>query len=307
MKGILLLGGSGFVGQQLLKRLYSQHSEIYVIARSAHQLPQMAGVTCYRDSLDNVTLLETLLPRCQVVIHLASDSTPGSSACQPTFEISNNLLPTLRFLEVLQKYEQVNLIYISSGGAVYGNPPQPFVSEDSPLMPLSYYGAGKAASEKFIIAFAHQTQRPVIIIRPANFYGPEQPYRTGFGIVSTIFQRILAQQPLTIWGDGENVRDYLYITDFIELCTQLMAQPMTAVKIYNAGSGQGTTLNQLCSLIEQVAGRPVTRHYLPARAVDVRRVVLDATRLQQDYGWSPRVDLITGLTLTWQWFITSAR
>jgi UDP-glucose 4-epimerase len=319
-QGILILGGTGFVGRQLLKRLHPQHPEIYVIARSSHTLPTLSGVHCYTDSLDNLALLNTILPHCKTVIHLASDSTPGSSALQPTFEATNNLLPTLRFLEILQKYEHVSLIYTSSGGAIYGNPTAQLVKENDPLAPLSYYGAGKAALEKFIMAFCQQSQHHAIILRPTNFYGPEQPYRKGFGVIPTIFQTILTKKPLQIWGDGENVRDYLYISDFIDLCIQLIDEPvahnnirgssfftektLTSNSIYNVGSEQGTTLNQLCSLIEEMTQMPVIRQYKDARAVDVKRIVLDCSRLHEDYHWYPRIDLKTGLTKTWKWFNT---
>jgi UDP-glucose 4-epimerase len=304
-QGILILGGAGFVGRHLLKRLTGNHPEIYVISRHADLFPtKLAGLQCYADSLDNLELLATLLPRCQTVIHLASSSTPGSTASQPTFEVVNNLLPTLRFLEVLQKYEHVSLIYLSSGGAIYGNATAPLVAEETLLTPLSYYGAGKAAIETFILTFCQQAQRPAIILRPANFYGPEQPHRQGFGIVSTIFHLLQSQQPLEIWGDGEVVRDYLYIDDFIDLCVQLLASPFQhqGAKIYNVGSEQGTTLNQLCTLIEQVTQTTIQRHYRPSRKVDVKRIVLNCARLHEDYSWYPRTDLLTGLTATWQWY-----
>lgn len=304
--GILLLGGSGFVGQQLLKQLPSQPGPIYVLARSAPPVNQPPGVTWYRDSLDNVNLLDKLLPQCQWVLYLASDSTPGSSALQPSFELSHNLLPMVRFLEVLQRYPAVKLLYVSSGGAVYGNPGAGLARETTPLFPISYYGAGKAALEKFIIAFSQQSQRTVIIVRPSNFYGPEQPHRPGFGVIATLFQHILSGQTLPIWGDGEAVRDYLYITDFVALCLALLQQPVVGagVKIYNAGSGQGTTLNQLCLQLEAITQRPVLRQYQPARNLDVRHIVLDCTQARQDYGWSPTVDLQQGLRLTWDWVRT---
>jgi len=309
LQGILILGGSGFVGRRLLKRLYPQHSEIYVIARSAHTLPLLDGVTRYTDSLDNLELLNELLPKCHTVVHLASGSTPGSSALQPTFEAGNNLLPTLRFLESLHKQEPVNLIYVSSGGAVYGNPTSALVREDAPLFPLSYYGAGKVALEKFIGAFCLQAHRSATILRPANFYGPEQLFRSGFGIVPTILHHLQVGKPLQIWGDGENVRDYLYVDDFVELLVQLIDHPtaQTHASIYNVGSEQGTTLNQLCHFIEQITGLTIERQYQLSRAVDVRRIVLDCNRIHQDYHWFPRTDLLTGLTLTWQCFSSANR
>jgi len=303
-QGILVLGGTGFVGRHLVTQLAGIYPNIYVISRSAHRLPTLTGVHSYADSLDNLKLLNMLLPQCQVVIHLACSSTPGSSALQPTFEAVNNLLPTLRFLETLQQYPQVSLIYLSSGGAIYGQTTAPLVKEDSPLNPVSYYGAGKAAIEKFIMAFCQQMQRPAIILRPANFYGPEQPYRRGFGIIPTIFHLLQSGQALEIWGNGEAVRDYLYIDDFVELCIQLIEQPPTnpIAKIYNVGSEQGISLNQLCDLMDKITQTLIKRHYQLSRAVDVQRIVLDCSQLHQDYQWFPKVNLEKGLMDTWEWF-----
>ncbi|MCK5685273.1 NAD-dependent epimerase/dehydratase family protein [bacterium] len=305
-KGILILGGTGFVGRQLIHRLLQKKIEVYVIAGSAYTLPRLPGLHNYSDSLDNEELLKQILPLCHTVFHLASNSTPGTSSIQPTFEASNNLLPTLRFLDILHQFKDVSLIYFSSGGAIYGNPDKSPVTEQCPTNPLSYYGAGKAAIEKFIIAFCQQSQHHATILRPSNFYGPEQPFRRGFGIIPTIFHHILTDQTLTLWGDGSNSRDYLYIDDIIDLCIKLIESPNknTDVKIFNVGSGLGTTLNDLCDIIEEVSNTKIKRRYIKSRTVDVQSIVLDCTKLQKAYNWHPGINLETGLSNTWQWFKT---
>lgn len=301
---VLLLGGTGFVGSRLMARLHALGREVYVISRKAHTLPALGNCHRFSDSLDNVALLDDVLPRCATVFHLASTSTPGSSAMQPAFEASNNLLPTLRFLETLQRHPNAELVFLSSGGAIYGNVAAESIIEDAPLLPLSYYGAGKAAVEKFIAAYCTQLDRAAVILRPANFYGPGQPYRAGFGVVPTIFQHINTGKRFEIWGDGNNIRDYLYIDDFLELCVTLMekASRKVGVHIYNAGSGKGTTLNTLCEMASKVSGKKLGREYKSLRAVDVRRVVLDSQAVHRDYGWSAKTRLEDGLSATWEWF-----
>lgn len=303
-QNILLLGGTGFVGKYLLNRLYQKQLNIHVVARNAHTLPKLAGVHYYADLLDNPSMLGKILPCCQKVVHLVSNSTPGSSYLQPSFEGEKNILPTLRFLEILQQYPKTQLIYFSSGGAVYGNPETQLVSENAPLLPQSYYGAGKAALEKFIIAFCQQLQRSAVILRPANLYGPGQPYRSGFGIIPTIFHTVISKKPLPILGGGEVVRDYLYISDLIDLCIKLIEETVVhnSVKIYNVGSGRGYTLNQLCLLIEKVTNTKIIRQYQPSRPVDIKQIVLDCRHIYEDYHWAPKVDLPTGLAITWEWF-----
>ena len=306
-KAILILGAGGFVGKQLINCLSQNgYSKIHAVGHHVDRFPPLPGVYYHSANIDNVSLLNDLLPECQQVFHLACASTPGSSVLGPVFEIEHNLLPTLRFLEVMKNYPHVSLVYLSTGGALYGNaiPVAMQVQEQTPPAPLSYYGAGKAALEHFITAFCNQQQRSSVILRPANFYGPLQSYKPGFGIVPTIFNCLSLNQPLQIWGDGEVVRDYLFITDFIELCLTLAKSPPTQIgaKIYNVGSQQGTSLNGLCDLIEKITGESIQRQYHISRNVDVQRIVLDCSRIYQDYHWTARTDLLTGLDLTWHWF-----
>lgn len=300
---VLLLGGTGFVGRRLMARLHEAEREIYVISRKAHTLPVLENVHRFSDSLDNTALLDEILPCCSTVFHLASTSTPGSSAMQPAFEASNNLLPTLRFLEILQRHPATDLIFLSTGGAIYGNTEGCSMSECLHLSPLSYYGAGKAALEKFIIAYCTQLERNAIILRPANFYGPGQPYRPGFGVVPAIFHHIKNSKNFEIWGDGNNVRDYLYIDDFIDLCVTLAENSisLTGVRVYNSGRQEGVTLNALCEMACKVTGKALHRTYKDSRSVDVRRVILDCSAVRRDYAWEAHTGLEEGLTATWLW------
>lgn len=301
-EGLLVLGATGFVGKRLLDRLQTRYPEIYAIARSADELQWNNTVHAYSASIDNQELLKKILPQCKTVIHLASDSTPGSSALQPSLEATVNLLPSLRFLEYLQDYDHISLIYLSSGGTVYGTQASDLVAEDVALSPISYYGAGKASLEKFILAYCSQTQGAATILRPSNFYGPGQPYRRGFGVVPTIFRHILTGETMQIWGDGKTIRNYLYIDDFVDLCVKLIDNTEKGVKIYNVGSAVETTLNELCESIENATNMPVKRQYQAARQVDVKRIVLDCTRIREVHGWTPRTNLHDGLKNAWKWF-----
>lgn len=302
-QAVLLLGGGGFVGRHLT-RLLAEKRPVYVLSRQISHLPALKGVTYLPTSLADTGALQRVLPECGVVFHLASDSTPGTSARQPMFETTHNLNPSLQFLTCLQDFPNIHLIHLSSGGAIYGDPDEQFVIEDAPLKPLSYYGAGKVALEAFITAFCHQCGATATTLRPSNLYGPGQDYRPGFGIIPTILHYQKTGKTLEIWGDGETVRDYLYIEDFMRLCQALLTKPQEGKghSIYNAGSGWGHSLNQLCATVEQVTGQTVAREYHPARSVDVRRVVLDSGRLASDYNWKAQTSLYQGLEKTHQWF-----
>lgn len=193
---VLLLGG-GFIGIALAKRLAEDGRQVHVIAR--HVLPNNADTfAVHIGDLGDPALLEKFSHQCSTVIHLASATLPGSSARNPTREL-DNLVPTLQLLETMQHWENVHMIFMSSGGTVYGNPTANPVSENAPLIPLSNHGAGKVALEGFLHAF-RATGHPVTILRTSNAYGPGQNMRAGFGLVRTLLEHARSGESIDIWG-----------------------------------------------------------------------------------------------------------
>lgn len=278
--GVLLLGCAGFISSALAKRPERDKVSAHIIGRH------------------DTERLEQVLPQCGTVIHLASATTPGSSARHPGLELANLAL-TLRLLELLQEQPQIHLIFFSSGGTVYGNPERLPVTEDTPIAPLSNYGAGKAAQENFCQAFRAQNHA-VTILRPSNAYGPGQTTKYGFGLIRTMLEHARVGTTLDIWGDGENVRDFIYIDDIVEAILHLIKLPQDS-GTYNLGSGMGYSVNQVRGIVEAACGKELQTIYRPARGIDVRGVVLDNTRLNARLGWQPAVGLADGVARTWNW------
>jgi UDP-glucose 4-epimerase len=276
---VLLLGGTGFIGSALAKRLKQEKTSAHVLGR-----------------LD-VERLEHVLPQCGTVIQLASATTPGSSATQPHLEL-DNLALTLRLLTRLKQQPETHLIFFSSGGTIYGNPDRLPVTEDSPIAPLSNHGAGKASQEAFFQA-ARAQGHAVTILRPSNAYGPGQRLKSGFGLVRTMVEHARTGIPLEIWGDGENVRDFIYIDDIVEACTRFIKLPEDS-GTYNLGTGIGFSINQVRGLVEATTGTELRAVYRPARGTDVRSVVLDNSRLNARLGWQPGIGLAQGVASTWE-------
>lgn len=277
---ILLFGGSGFIGSVLARRLNGAGHVVHVLGR--------------RDA----DRLAQLLPRCGTVVHLASATTPGSSARHPEMEM-NNLAPMLHLLERMQHHPGAHLIFFSSGGAIYGNAAQLPTGENMPLAPLSCYGAGKAALEMFCQAFRSQGHA-VTILRPSNAYGPGQVLRSGFGLVRTMLEHARNHTPMDIWGDGQTIRDFIYIDDVVEACEGLIAMPSDC-STYNLGSGVGHSINQVKRIVERVTGSELKTVCHPVRDIDVRSVVLDISRLEKSLSWRPRYSLEDGIRCTWNW------
>lgn len=304
-KGILIIGSAGFVGTSLLYRLINSGHKIFTISTRPHLSPIISGVNSYVASVDNEKVLGEVLPFCNIVFYFASHSTPGFSAHKPSIEAEANLLPCLRFLEILGGYKETLLVYLSSGGAVYGDSVYDVNSENLPLKPLSYYGAGKAAIEKFLLAYQIQTENKILILRPSNLYGPGQSIQEGFGIIPTVYQKVLEGCPVSIWGDGQAIRDYLHINDFMNLCEIIIANrtvPTYRRRIYNVGSGQGISLNDLLGMVEELIGAEIQKDYQKLRGVDVDKNVLNCSRIKEDYNWNVEYNLKRGLAETWQWF-----
>lgn len=276
---VLLLGGGGFIGSALASRLKQEGTPVLILGRHDGER------------------LEHTLPQCRAVIHLASSTTPGSSARHPSLEL-DNLALTLRLLDLLQSQPEIHLIFFSSGGTIYGNPDQLPVTEDSAIAPLSNHGAGKAAQEAFCQTFRTQGHA-VTILRPSNAYGPGQTMRHGFGLIRTMLEHARCDTPLEIWGDGKSIRDFIYIDDVVEATARLIKRPQDS-DTYNLGNGIGYSINQVKSIVEAVCGKGLNTMYRPARNVDVRSVVLDNSRLNAQLGWQPAIGLAEGVARTWK-------
>lgn len=303
-KNIMIVGGRGFAGLTLLKHLNGLYDEIHVLTQRPFINDSSNKITYhYVNDLQGKTL-DNLLAQCSAVIYLASNSTPGSSAEQPLFELHNNIQPAFAFIEHLQQHHHIHFIYVSSGGAIYDTRyylDQP-ITEDHLISPPSYYGAGKVAIEAFLMAFSHQFNHPVTLLRPSNFYGVGQPRKKDFGLIRTIFDSLITNQPIEIWGDGENKRDYIYIDDFAQACIACLNNtPSKTTHIFNVGSGFGYSINEICAKIETVTSMSLTRQYKSPRTVDIRKITLNYRHLHQITGWIPTVTLDEGLNRMWTW------
>ncbi len=289
------------MGTALSEHLLRKGWTVHIVSRSFSGVFQ-ENLIFHQGSMDDKALVEKILPECETVIHLASGTTPGSSAGKPLMETDRNILPTLRFLDIFRTCGNQRMIFVSSGGTLYGNPETVPVNEKQILSPLSYHGAGKIAIEAFVQAFAYECGKHVTILRPSNLYGPGQSLRQGFGFIRTVLEHLHRGTQMEIWGDGESVRDFLYIQDMVNIIDLLINSP-AHTDIYNAGAGKGHSLNTVIKTAEKVCGKNLSVKYQAARQVDVRKVVLDCTKIREKQGWEAETSLEKGIVLTWEWIL----
>jgi UDP-glucose 4-epimerase len=302
-EAILVLGAGGFIGRNLTQSLAKRGIPVIAVSRSdshgAHALIEKV-VGDFRDPAQ----FEPLLRRSRAVVHLATTSTPGTSAAQPLAEVETNLHFTAALLQALHVHPQVELLYMSSGGSLYADTTIEPSRESARLQPRSYHGAAKLAAETFISAWCHQTGGKVTILRPSNVYGPGQPERKGFGVVPAAFGTMLRNEVMHIWGDGNARRDYIYIDDLIELCALALTTPKPpgVVRTFNACSGISVSLNELLAIMESVTGKSLQRSYDQGRAVDASCIAMDSSLAAQVFGWRHQTSLAEGLRRTWEQF-----
>jgi UDP-glucose 4-epimerase len=235
-----------------------------------------------------------------IVMHLVSTTLPKGSNDDPVYDVQSNLVGTLQLLNVMVAKGVSRMIFISSGGTIYGNPRYLPVNEDHPTEPRVSYGITKLAIEKYLLMYQQLHGIRATILRVANPYGERQRIETAQGAVGVFLSRALRGEPLEIWGDGSVTRDYVYVGDVAEAFAKAV-QYQGRLSVFNISAGLGTTLLELIKILENVLGREIACRFHPARAIDVPVNILDNTLAGGELGWHPNVRLPEGIAKTAHW------
>ena len=301
---VLVIGGNGFIGSRLMLALRDRGDSVIVVDRfPARTDVDWHEVRYLQADFHDHDVLDEVLPGVQQVYHSASCTVPSTADADPVLDIQGNLLGTHALLAAMRRHGVRRICYFSSGGTVYGNPQAIPVAESHPLAPISSYGIVKVAVERYLGMFQRQGWLDPVVVRPSNPYGPGQAVDGAQGAVAVFLGRALTGQGVQVWGDGETVRDYIFIDDLIRLT--LLAAGSACGAAFNAGSGVGTSLNDLCDRVRRGTGQALVAEDREGRAFDVRAIVLDVSRAWRELGWAPKVDIDTGIQLTWQALITT--
>jgi UDP-glucose 4-epimerase len=296
---VLVLGGNGFIGSHVVDALLAAGHAVRVLSRRPEAFrPPLAGVTYLAGDLSDQVLLLQALDGVEAVFHLAGSTVPATAEADPVADVQSNLIGTLGLLQAMERAGVRRLVYLSSGGTVYGVPEVTPVPETHLLRPVGSYGIVKVAIEHYLAREVRSGLLPVVI-RASNPYGPRQSGRGIQGFISAAMTALLRGTQVEIWGDGSVVRDYLHVQDLAALC--LHGLSATGPVTVNGGSGRGLSLRAVLAALEQVTGQEIRPTYRPGRAVDVPVSVLDVTRAREVFGWQPRIALEDGLAQTWDW------
>ena len=301
---ITVFGGGGFIGSAIVDRLLKDGHELRIFERPRidpyRQFSNSEQVEWLTGDLMSVHDVSNAIDGVDVVVHLVSTTLPKSSNDDPIYDVQSNLVASLQLLNAMVTKQVRKIVFISSGGTVYGNPSYLPMDECHPTEPRLSYGITKLAIEKYLLMYQHLHGIKANILRVSNPYGERQRVESSQGAVAAFLSKAMNKQPLEIWGDGSVIRDFIYISDVAEAFAKVVNYDGKN-SIFNISSGVGTSLNELILNLDSLFGSKVDCNYLPSRIFDVPVSILDNSLAKQELAWSPIVSLEDGLARTFDW------
>ena len=305
---ILVLGADGFIGGNLTKCLMKKNN-IEVIAfdlfrdNKARNIPSSKNLKLFSGNFLNKDDLRRALSGVDYVFHLISLTTPGSSMNDPLIDVETNIKGTITLLDECVKSGVKRVIFSSSGGAIYGNQESDGFSEDDKTNPISPYAISKLTIEKYLEYYRVHFGLEYLILRYSNPYGPGQNVKGSQGVIPIFLNLVKNDDIINVFGNGENIRDYIFIDDLIDMTLRLYDQD-NLHRIYNVGSGESFSINDIIAIIRKITMKDVNVKYLPARSIDVDKVRMDTKRVFQEIGKKKMSALNDGVKKTWDWIIS---
>ncbi len=296
----LVLGGNGFIGSHVVDKLLAEGHAVRVFDRSPERFRALLPSVDYRlATFDDVPALAEALEGIDVVFHLISTTVPSTSNKDLVYDIESNLVGTIRLLELMRDSNSCRIVFLSSGGTVYGIPECSPIPESHPLRPICSYGVVKIAIENYLQMYQHLYGIEYVVLRASNPYGERQGHHGVQGVIGTFMCKTLAGERVEIWGDGSVVRDFIYVSDLAGFC--VCAGDSNVIGTFNVGSGKGHSINDIVATLSSVSGKEIKPIYRSERSYDIPCVVLDITKVKEYFPGKLCTDLLEGIEKTWVW------
>ena len=302
---VLVIGGNGFIGSHVVDVFLQQGHSVRVFDRQPERFRAALPGVDYRfgSFADRMAVIDAMAGT-EAVVHLVSTTFPGTADLDPRTDVQDNLVGTINLMDSMLALGIKRIMFLSSGGTVYGVPETVPIPETHPLRPINSYGIVKATIEHYLEMYRRTRGLSPVVIRASNPYGPRQGHVGVQGVISTFLHRIRAEEPIEVWGDGSILRDYIDVRDLAALCATAATGSVEGT--FNGGSGRGVTITEIISTVAEITGTSITPVFRPGRAVDVQRSVLDVSRAAETFGWHGRIGLREGIAEYWDWLRTQA-
>lgn len=300
---VLVTGGAGFIGSNLVELLVAHNHEVIVLDNLS------TGYKCNLDRFDvrliegdirDKELVEKAAVGVEAIFHLAASIGNVKSLTNPQEDSEVNVIGTLNVLEAARKNNVSRVVY-SSSAAIFGELITMPIAEDHPQNPDSPYGVSKLAGEKQVLCYAKLYDITAVCLRYFNVYGVRQRYDAYGNVIPIFANRLMNGKPLTIFGDGEQTRDFVNVKD-VAKANFYAATVAKKTEVYNVGCGQNITINQLAQYVQEASGIQTTIEYAPPRKGEVLHCRADISRLKHDLGFEPEADMRAGLNEYFNWF-----
>jgi UDP-glucose 4-epimerase len=297
----VVLGGAGFLGMNLCRDLVGKVKHLRAVGRRSRPDGLPDDVEWIQGDFADAQAVAGAVAGCDVVFHLINASTPASANSNMVADVQNNVLCSLALLQACRNASVRRLVFVSSGGTIYGIPSVLPTPEDAPTSPITAYGISKLSIEKYLYLYEFAYGLSYRVLRVANPFGPYQTAAKGQGVIAAFMQSTLLGCPIEIWGDGTIVRDYIYVDD-VSRALIAAATHEGADRVFNVGSGKGKSLIEIVSTIEQALGRPIEVRFREGRKVDVPVSILDIHRAAVGLSWTPEADFEAAIATTLAWY-----
>ena len=296
---ILVTGGAGFIGANLIRRLLELGYGVTVLDNlSAGRIEYLDGldVVLSEGDVRDATFVEGAVPGHDAVVHLAAQTGVPGSLENPRFDCDVNVLGTLNLLEACRATGS-RMVFASSNAPLGRQ--EPPATEDKAPLPVSPYGASKLAAEGYCLAYHGSWGVETVVFRFANVYGPYSAHK--HSVVAKFMKEVLAGEQIVIDGDGGQTRDFVHVSDLCRAITLAIADD-TAGEVFQLATGVERSILELADMIRTVTKQPMLAEHGPQRQGDVRRNFSDVSKAAKVLGWRPEVALEDGLAMTWDWF-----
>ncbi|MCK2008758.1 NAD-dependent epimerase/dehydratase family protein [Peribacillus sp. Aquil_B8] len=298
MKAIVT-GGAGFIGSHLVEELILNGAEVHVLDNmiSGHKEYVHPNAIIHTEDICSEAAVQIIArEKLDVVFHLAAQADVSRSIIEPQYDADVNINGTINILRACHESSVSKLIFSSTSG-VYGNLQRELISEDDPTGPISYYGLSKLTAESYIRLFHQLYGLPYTILRYGNVYGPRQTAKGEGGVVAVFLEKLKKGMPLSIHGDGEQTRDFIYVKDIVH--ANIASVNRGNQETIQVSTAQKTSVNQLLEMLTQIHGSKVSTLHSAARTGDIKHSCLDNRKARQSLNWYPKTDIFQGLSETY--------